>query len=223
MAAAIAPTRRALLASALVLVVTGALLGGAAWLRWLPCLRERDSLACARVEDHRFDFAVVSAPFEAVSGGVLLAAGANALMLVFWLGWWRILDGSRVARIACLVAAAAAAFVAGGQLIAALSAGAFGVLAPVPALVAQLVVYLAPVLAGVAVLTHVPGIRWAWLLVVAIMLIAGNTLVEYAVLQSIDGSYDSPPGTGVFPAVGATLAGLAFAAASARVDRARPR
>ncbi|TFV95344.1 hypothetical protein [Orlajensenia leifsoniae] len=209
--------------TAILLVVAGTALLLAAGIRWRPCVIGLDTRACVAAQDHLRDYGIVSAPFEPILGAVVLAALASFVMTGFWLLWASWAAASRTAVVACLVAAASSAVIGSGQLLAALTDGALGVLGWVPASVLGLIALLAPVVASVVLLVLSPSRRGrlAWA-VLAIGLCLGSQVAEFVILSNLFlASHDSPIGTGFLPGVVLVVSGCLFGVAG--IDRAGTR
>nr|WP_157497741.1 hypothetical protein [Leifsonia sp. Leaf325] len=202
--------------TAILLVVAGTALILAAGIRWRPCIIDLDSPACVAAQDHLRDYGIVSAPFEPILGAVVLAALASFVMTGFWLVWASWAAASRTALVACLVAAAASVVIGAGQLLAALTDAALGVLGWVPASVLGLISLLAPVVASIVlfVLSRSHRGRLAWA-VLAIGLCLGSQIAEYVILSSAFlASHDSPIGTGFLPGIVLVVSGFLFGIAA---------
>ncbi|KQX08252.1 MULTISPECIES: hypothetical protein [unclassified Leifsonia] len=216
--------------TAILLIVAGIALAIAAGIRWQPCSLDIDSMACVAAQDHLRDYGIVSAPFEPILGAVVLAALASFVMTGFWLLWasWAASAvaspaASRLALVTCLVSAAATAVIGAGQLLAAVTDAALGVLDWVPASVLGLIAFLAPVIAAsvLLVLSSSRRGRLAWAVLV-LGLCIGSQIAEFVLLSSLFlASHDSPIGTGFVSAATLVISGCFFGVAA--IDRARIR
>jgi hypothetical protein len=211
-----------MLATGGLLIGAGVALAGAAAVRWQPCFDGTD-LACVRVQDHALDHDLVSAPFVAIPGAVLLAAAGTVLLVLLWA--LQAVRRTGAARLAATGAATVLAGSAGGQLLAGTTDGALGVLPPVVLLVLgiQLLLSLLPLLAAGLLAARTSGAeRVAWI-VLGVALVAGFPVVEYTLLIPLSGSHDSPVGFGWVRAGGLLVAGLAFLGAALRLRVPMPR
>lgn len=204
--------------TAILLVVAGTALMLAAGIRWQPCVFDLDSLACVAAQDHLRDYGIVSAPFEPILGAVVLAALASFVVAGFWLLWASWAAASRTAMVACLVAAASAVVVGTGQLLAAVTDAALGVLEWVPASVLGLIAVLAPIVASIALLVLSPSRRgrlaWTVLIIGSFL---GSQIAEFVLLSNLFlASHDSPIGTGFLPGGVLVVSGCLFGIAATK-------
>ncbi|RFA07164.1 hypothetical protein B7R21_16365 [Subtercola boreus] len=210
-----------------LLLAAGALQAVAATIRWAPCIRDLGGMECALIQNHTFDYKIVSQPFEAIPVAVPLAGISSLLLAAFWFFGARSLPAlqsrsASVTRIFCIGAAAVFALVGVSQLLAAASGSAFGVAGYAVGLVVWFAATAVPITASALLIATSTGVRVriAWG-VPLLATLAGDQLVEYVLLEPINPSYDSPPGVGYPGAVGLVLAGIAFAVAAYTAARSR--